>query len=48
MKMLGGILTFALLITAAIPAAAHAQDIKVTLLGTGCPPAVMTLSLIHI
>jgi ribonuclease Z len=41
MKMLRGMLTFALLVTAAIPAAAHAQDIKVTLLGTGCPPAVM-------
>jgi ribonuclease Z len=32
---------FALLIAAIAPAAAQAQQIKVTLLGTGCPPPVM-------
>jgi ribonuclease Z len=41
MKMLRGVLTLALLTAALIPSAAHAQDITITLLGTGCPPAVM-------
>ena len=31
----------ALFALAIVPAAAQAQEIKVTLLGTGCPPAVM-------
>lgn len=35
------ILGAALLMTALVPAVAHAQNITVTLLGTGCPPAVM-------
>jgi ribonuclease Z len=30
-----------MLLTAVVPAAAHGQQMKVTLLGTGCPPAVM-------
>jgi ribonuclease Z len=41
MKMLRGVLTLALLTAVLIPSAAHAQDITITLLGTGCPPAVM-------
>jgi len=35
------ILGAALLMTALVPAVAHAQNITVSLLGTGCPPAVM-------
>ncbi len=41
MKMLRGVWTLALLTAVLIPSAAHAQDITITLLGTGCPPAVM-------
>jgi ribonuclease Z len=41
MKLLCGVLTLALLTAALIPSAAHAQDITITLLSTGCPPAVM-------
>jgi len=39
--ILFAVLAPAFLVTALFPAAAHGQDIKVTLLGTGCPPPVM-------
>jgi ribonuclease Z len=40
MRMLRAVLMLGVM-SALLPSAAHAQDITITLLGTGCPPAVM-------
>jgi ribonuclease Z len=40
MRLLRWVLMLGVMI-ALLPSAAHAQDIRITLLGTGCPPAVM-------